>query len=329
MWRPANAMRQSGDPMDLEHQQFFFYLDGRTVATPAFRIMLWCDGSWRDPENNQGLQAIFDLFARRWKGSIRSLTQVDIDGRWRTQPAGPDSVEHARALIAAPSSGVDRGVRLSGWIDAPHFIEAAPCLRASDVGPLACLSLELPHDAEDLVEITDLVSDIVGGMALRCGLAGYGFFLPNYLDSLGFAFPMGMLRNPPAIEITLRGASECLINCTDADGDLAAVLPDLGWRVLMGPPFKEYMAGLLQENKRCGQVDIRQHEQAISLTAGNAPIWGGIAQGEDISPYQALAKLLKPLRMPEQIAQRHMFVSCDSSPDQPDRLRAYLRRFDP
>ncbi|TRW98281.1 hypothetical protein FNJ84_05745 [Paracoccus sp. M683] len=333
MFKPALTQNVLAGAADRPAASDYFYLEGRTIATPVFRILLWCDGHWRDRANRQAMLGVFDLFCLRWSGQFHSLTRASADQPPRTCPNTDASLAALRAELAAGTARMDSGIRLAGWTDSPHFIESAPCLRLGELGDLAFLALELPPDADDLVDFTDQVTEFASAMSLRCGVAGFGYFLPDYLESLVFALPMAMARTNAAIEVTPRCVAFCIMpqalatQDVDEDPPVAVGLADIGWRTLIGAGFRDRLPDLSMLAKG-GDVAVDRRGELVVVTAGDRPVWGRVLPQEDIAPYQRVAKALGPLRISPRLAQRHLFGGDNGDPERNDRVQAYLNRLD-
>lgn len=325
MLKPAPPAHRRTDPADLSQTDCYLYLDGRTVASPVFRILLWCDGGWHDPDNRAGLLALFDLFIGQWGAAIRSVTSAYGGGRQRTAPVSAARLQDIRQMVAGDEKALDQGLRLAGWLDEPHHLEAAPCLRMGAVDGRAYLALELPQHTSDLIAMVDQVTQVAAGMSLHCGLAGYGFFLPDYLESLSFAFPMGMFRRVAAIELSPSAAAAALGAAAQEGRGNGPVLPDIGWRTMLGPALSSLLPDPPPSNDLVG---LSRQGCLRIVTAGPMPVWGHVASGEDLAPYRQVARLLRPLRMPSRIAERHLFGPERDDPERAARVRAYLGRFD-
>lgn len=318
---------QFGDPQRAD----YFYFDGRTIASPAFRILVWCNGSWGDPGNCDAVAAIADLFLDRWTPQIRHVTFRTEGGRLKTVPASDQTMATARRAIASAADGDDvLDLRLAGWIDAPHFIEASPCLRIGESAGLAYLTLELPHDMTDLVAFADLACQAIEGMSLHCAVAGFGYFMPDYMETLLFACPMMMQRNSTAIEVTPRAVAACLSapGCRDAAGG-APLIADIGWRTMLGPAFLRAEPDLASPGLIGCDVELRCHNEITSITVGSQPDWGRVDEGGQTDAFHRVADLLRPFRIPLRIAQAHLFGAPTDDPERGDRIRGYLGRFDP
>lgn len=310
----------------------YLFLDGRTIATPAFRYLIWCDGGWSEPGNRRAMLAILDQFLDRWGHQITSLTRPGQDGRPRSVPADDRLMAALRDHLAAPGAVDDWPIGLAGWIDDPHHIAAAPSLRLYQIGGLAVLALDLPADAPDLVEFAGRVTDQVAHMALRCGVAGFGFFLPPYLHSLVFALPMTTARLTAAIEITPEGGADCVRHDIAVRDDDAVPgqpgLADIGWLTLIGAPFLGRLPDLAPL-ERVQDVGLTwQGRDQLIIAAGPKPVWGRQAESEDINPYRQIARHLRPLMISTRLAERHLFGGDTGDPERLTRVRDYLRRFD-
>lgn len=310
----------------------FLFLDGRTIASASFRMLIWCAGHWSDPVNRQPLLAVFDLFRDRWGTAIHSLTQPDSTGRSRSAPVSAGGIAALREGLGTASGLARLPVRLACWIDEPHHLEVPPCLRLESLGGTAVLAIELPPDAPDLMEFADQVTRQALRMGLCCGIMGFGFFLPSYLESLLFALPMTTSHLTAAIEIAPLQAASCIRPDGGArDGDdrpYPPGLPDIGWRTLIGPPFKARLPDLAGLCAAPG-ITVRRQEDRTVITAGEAPVWGRAQQ--DGPPLQALrlvAQSLRPLRVAPRLAEHRLFGDDTGDPDRIERVRAYLHRFD-
>lgn len=326
----------------------YLYLDGRTIASPALRVLAWFDSDVADEVLDRGLTEVLDLFLARFGRDLRSLTRSRNGRVPKAEIVTPDLLAAARDSLVGRKPGKKRSMRMGGWIEAPHFIEAAPYLRLDSAAGLVMLELALPHEASDLIEIADHLTRIFATMPLRCGVMGLGFFMPVYLESLIFALPMTTRHLLAAIEITLDGPVPA-IRPHDPHGRKAAgrdgmihddaepgagqhsdgvpVLADIGWRTLLGAPLMMHLPdlSLLEET---AEITVQRHPDMVAITAGPCPIWGSTTMGEEITAYIKVAQALRPLRMSRRAAENGLFGGNDDDPVRFERICAYLGRFD-
>ncbi|AUH32138.1 hypothetical protein [Paracoccus tegillarcae] len=319
----------SAEPILNTEREEFLYFDGRTIASPAFRILVWCEGSWRDPGNRDSLWAISDLFFERWGAQLRNATFRTEAGLHKTLPVSDHVLNAAREALSGGKSDEPLDLRLAGWIDAPHFIESTPCLRVGESHGLAYLALELPHEAADLTQFSEQASQIIEAMALRCAVVGYGCFLPDYMESLMFNCPAMMQRKPAAIEVSPRGAAACLNPAVRAKAeDRPPHIADIGWRTMLGPVFQDTLPDLSQlQSLGCG-ISVSRRNGVTSITAGAEPGWGRVGADAELLAYRRIAEILSPFQIPLRLAQSHLFGAPTDDPEREARVRSYLRRFE-
>lgn len=64
------------------------------------------------------------------------------------------------------------------------------------------------------------------------------------------------------------------------------------------------------------------------ITAGPSPVFGDVDKEEDIAPYRTVAKALKPVCYSVEVAVRKLFGNQAYTPEDRDRVEAYLARFE-
>lgn len=353
MLRPKLAQLEAGSVHPGVPGGDYLFLDGRTIASPALRVLAWFDLGVADGALNGGVLQIMDMFLARFGRDLHSLTRPRNGHVAKASLATPKRLAAARCAVHSTRPGDGLSLRMGGWIDAPHFIEAAPYLRLDCASGLMMLELALPHEAPDLIDFVDQLTAIIATMPLRCGLMGLGFFMPVYLESLIFALPMTTSHLLAAIEITLDGPVPAIrphdphgrkaagrdgmihgdADTGADDGGLSAapdgapVLADIGWRTLLGAPFMAHLPDL-SALEQAADILVAHYPDMLSITAGEVPIWGAAIMGEEITSYARVAQVLRPLRMCRRAAEHGLFGGNDDDPARFERICAYLARFD-
>lgn len=302
-------------------------------AQPAFRTLLYCDGSLNDPENAAGVTALFDTIVAYFGEQIAWVAVADHRREMDPQEKSEAALADARAWINTPDKRFPATCRMNG--DWSEEIEAVtvPHFRVDEYDFLM-VELSVPHDAADrLPGFAEAVTAAAKTMPVICGVMGFGFYVPVANESLILAMPKAYARYRTAIEFMLDGPESGLriedggFPWDEYEG-LEPGIADIGWRTFVGAEYLPRLPDLADELKDAPGVTLEQRDGLAVITAGAAPIWGDVNMGEDIAPYRAVAAALRPVRFPIEVAEGTLFGDLSDSPDGMDRLEGYLSRYD-
>lgn len=319
----------------------------RVIAVPAFRTLAWVDGTLADDATRAEALSLFDLFVSRCSGGS------GFDG------SGPDSLgPDSLARMHLASDKVDQRIKkwsadaARDWIDAaranPMTMQAHGAAdEVTDIAGPPQIRIE-QRNGQLKIEVTlspvrvdtalaDDLARCLTGMPLLCGLQSLGFYLPSALRSLARHLPQSFPRYRAAVELVIDD-DHGLRRLETARGqpvgayadfpDALGGLPDLGWRTFVGAPYRSRLAPLAATEFH-GAVTVEDRAGILTLTAGAAPVWGDVNDGEDIGAYQSIAAYLRPVMVDLRVARRSMFGGKETSVDDRETLERYLTRLLP
>jgi len=311
------------------------------IAQPSFRILLYYDGSLNDPVNAKGVVSLFDLFIETYGEEAAWIAIANHDSRRLTpKKLTEKQIEKARAWLSARDKRWPSTCRVVGPLDDETGNIVVPAFRADEYR-VNFLDMSVPPDLDRSVLFADAATEIIREMPVISCVMGFGFYLPQALESLAHWMPRGFERYRTAIEFMVDGATMGIRKTSegykwdespklepDGPADLQPGIPDIGWRTIVGAEFLDRLPGLRSALAATPDVSVRStHEMAV-ITAGEKPIWGDVGAGEDISDYRAVAKALAPVRYPLDVAYGSLFGNQYYDSEGRERIRAYLSRFD-
>jgi len=306
---------------------------GEPIAQPAFRTLAFLDGPQDAPAIAAGMAQIFDLF---WQHHGEAVDLVaDTIGTNKGQPREINArrLEAARSWIAAPV-GAGHAVTLRMTAEATEAFPGPnpPWFRLEQrYRDMTLLEMSVPPGAPGEMEFADGVAEVLKTLPMVCAVQGYGFFLPNAFINFSDALPRAAARYRAAILITpdmaVRGLREGHSLGLWPEGTEPG-MADIGWRSFVGTDFLPRLPGLA-DAPFPAEVRLEMAPTCAVLTAGEAPIWGDVNAGEDVSAYRAVAAALAPVRYPASQALDEYFqgVTLDDG-ERTDAILAYLARLD-
>ncbi|RFP89805.1 DUF3396 domain-containing protein [Rhodobacteraceae bacterium 63075] len=312
----------------------------KKVAQPAFRVLLYCDGSLNDPENAKGVLALFNLFLEAYGEEAAWIAIADHERKLRPKKLSTKRIEDARSWLATPNKSWPATCRVVGPLsDETHNI-VVPAFRVDEYR-MMYLDISVPDDLARALPFAEAATEIIQEMPVIACVMGFGFYLPQALESLASWLPRGFERYRTAIEFMVHGATMGIRKTEegyrwdespkldpDAPADLQPGVPDIGWRTIVGAEFLDRLPNLKNALGTKPEVSVEEAPKMTTITTGEEPIWGDIVSGEDISAYQAVAQALAPVRYPTDIAYGSLFGNQYYEPEGRARIRAYLSRFD-
>lgn len=308
------------------------FYEGRAMATPGFRIMLWLDTSVSDQDGlAQGVR-LLDAFLADYAAQVSLLMQGGRRKSGKPTHATPQTIAKAREWLATPPHKFPTTLRLTNYAADPLHIATAPYFRIEEGRGMIMVEFMLAQDDPNIVPFADRITALAADMPVICGVMGMGFLLPENLSSLYGRLPVATPRYRTAIQFNLTGPVAGIRRHRShfnyaAHPGVDEGIADIGWRTLIGTPFMARLPDLapLEGDPR---IDIQRKGNMVAITAGPAPIWGDVNRAEDISAYALVARALRGIRMHEKVARQTLFMGCDGNPDLTDRVTAYLHRFE-
>ncbi|AXC49219.1 DUF3396 domain-containing protein [Paracoccus suum] len=303
--------------------------EGEPFAGPAFKTLAWIEGSLADPSMVERLVPLFDLYVERFGEVSLYLMQGGRGKKGRPTKATAKALAAAREWLLTPPHSFPTTLRMLTYDEdqdltiAPHF-----CLEEG-VG-MVMVEFDQGPEGPDLA-LADQVVEMLSVLPMICGVVGYGFYLPENLDSLIFNLPQTTARYRCAIEIQLSGPDggirkERSFFPFDRYPNVESGIADIGWQTLIGPSFLDRIPDLGDLAEVPG-VTVEKRGNTVIIKAGPAPIWGDVKRGEDISAYREIARVLADVRYPFEVARGSLFGDAIGDAEYLDRVAAYLTRF--
>lgn len=296
------------------------------MAVPAFRILAIIEGDLADKRSQSSYAAIYRQFETDY-GEAANVTSYHFDKhkgviKWMK----PDLLEEGRKFFERPKAKYSDGLRRYGLLPAEFDNPALPYFGIENQKSATALEIALPTDATANKVFADKVLSELEATPLICGVMGFGFFLPPYKSSLAFMLGQASQRYRAALEIR----ADMVIEGIRREGsfhrwkaDEKPGIADIGWRTLIGNEFLARLPGSFGAVDNTEGVNVHKGANFTTVTAGSEPIWGDLNAQEDLAAYKAVAAFLKPIRFPASCGHNFMFGG-----DHPDRVDAYLARFD-
>jgi len=309
----------------------YIFREDNKIAQPAFRVLLYCDGSLNDSANAAGVTKLFDLFLKHYGTEAAWLAIADEARPMRPKPLDAAGVADARQWLNTPDKKFPATCRMVGPISDDTANVTVPAFRVDEYR-VVFLDMSVPDDPDRAVSFADTATPIIREMPVIASIMGMGFYLPVALESLKNFLPRAFVRYRTAIEFTVDSATMGIRKTEegfrwDDNKGVEPGIPDIGWRTIIGP---EFISRLPELDSLSGARDVaydRTGDVAV-MTAGPAPVFGDIDRGEDIAPYRAVARALKPVRYPVEVAVGSLFGNQKYDLEGRDRVAAYLNRFD-
>jgi len=311
------------------------------IAQPSFRILFYYDGSLNDPANAKAVVPLFDLFIETYGEEAAWIAIANYNSRRLTpQKLTIMQIEKARAWLSARDKLWPSTCRVVGPLNDETGNIVVPAFRADEYR-VNFLDMSVPHDLDRSVFFANGATEIIREMPVIACVMGFGFYLPQALESLADWTPRGFERYRTAIEFMVDGATMGLRKTSegyrwdkspelepDAPADLQPGIPDIGWRTIIGAEFVDRLPDMKSALANVPDVSVHSTPEMVVITAGEQPIWGDVGAGEDISAYRAVARALAPVRHPLDVAYGSLFGNQYYDPEGRARIRTYLSRFD-
>ncbi|MBY5931935.1 hypothetical protein KUV51_02885 [Tateyamaria omphalii] len=278
---------------------------------------------------------LLDLFTARYDADIRFIGQQKSLAT-KGMPYTSCSQQKLNTLRnKIESTGLSgHSFRLCGTDETPLKAQFLPMLHMTCSGrvvddveyPFYHIDLAVaPSEATDMSFLSE-VDRILRCLPIRAGFEGYSFAKPPAHGNSISRLPPAFLRFRTVTIADWLMPLEMLYHSKSAEfylGKYTPGLPDVGWRTRVGGEF----AARLGKRPDHPAVRVEQAGETKIVTAGDAPIWGDINAGDDISAYRAAAAYLAPA-----MASRHVRIKRAPSYDAHDAQRrelgeAYLDRF--
>jgi hypothetical protein len=306
--------------------------DDEPTAEPAFRTLLYLQGSLNDARIGEGLAALFDVFLDTYRERLWGLAVRDVGIKRTRRSINAVSIALAHTWLASTTKVEASSLRLNAAPDEIFNAPRIPHLRFEEGSGMAFVELAGPPDADHAQRFAERATPIIASLPLFCGVMGFGFHMPAGLDSRGFILPARTARYRTAIEILLRNPA---IGLTREGSPfrfarhphVSPGIADIGWRTFVGQSFLGRLPDLDHASREPGVVVDGFPDLAI-LTAGPQPIWGDVEAAEDISAYRSVARALAPVQMAREIMLKGYFNGPEGIPEAEARLDAYRARFE-
>lgn len=301
------------------------------IAQPAFRVLLYCDGSLNDPANGAGVTRLFDLFLEHYGAEAAWLAIADEARPMRPKPLDAAGIADARHWLNTPDKSFPATCRIVGPISEESANVTVPAFRVDEYRVMF-LDMSVPADADRAVSFAQAATEVIRDMPVIASIMGMGFYLPVALESLKDYLPRAFVRYRAAIEFTVDSATMGIRKTGegfdwDENEGVEPGIPDIGWRTIIGPDFTSRLPDLDALYGAPGVAYERTDDIAV-ITAGPSPVFGDVDKGEDIAPYRTVAKALKPVRYPVEVAVGTLFGNQAYTPEGRDRVEAYLARLE-
>ncbi|WP_144640204.1 type VI immunity family protein [Bordetella genomosp. 13] len=300
-------------------------------AVPAFRIIALLDGEISDEANRGALAQAYQHFEEAWGAAAYMASYRFGKHRGKIRKLNTGLVAQGRAFFEQAATEYGDGLRRYGYVLSEFEDPALPYFGVEQRSGMAFFEIDLPAEHAHNVAFANLITDLLLGAKLICGVMGMGFFLPPHKSSLEFELAQQLDRYPAAIHISpamvmdgVRRENSMHRWAADEQPGIA----DIGWRTLIGWPFFGRVTHGLAALEREVGVSTRCGNKAIAVTAGAEPVWGDASKHESISAYRAVARHLAPIRFPRGCARCFMFGgNANDDARAAERLDAYLGRF--
>nr|WP_294784218.1 type VI immunity family protein [uncultured Flavobacterium sp.] len=177
--------------------------------------------------------------------------------------------------------------------------------------PHSTVRINLPlswYSENGLQGLEQLLQESLASYALTSGYIGYGFSWTDYYEyQVAYRFSQWLQNHPGFMHPSLAHRIASYYG-----------LPDIGWITLLGLDFVEKMGGesnLKKSLDSIPQVNLHNYPNGtIGIRLGDAPRIGDVQNGDTMEEYQALGKILAPLRDTEPMTKN---VSVDGLSYQP------------
>jgi hypothetical protein len=309
----------------------YILCDNEKIAQPAFRTLLYCDGSLNDPENARGVTALFDALLQHFGKDLAWVAIGDAKHKLRPKEKSDKVLADARKWINTPDKSFPATLRMLGEVSDETDNITVPAFRVDEYR-MMMLDISVPDDPARIGPFAEAVTAIIKEMPVISAVMGMGFYLPVALGSLNRWMPRAYPRYRAAIEFSVEGATMGQRKTEegfrwDKNPDVQPGICDISWRTFVGAEFFPRLPNLDAVAGAAGVTLDRDNTMAV-LTAGPAPIWGDVNSGEDIGPYKAVAAALAPVRYPLLPALGTLFGNQDDDPDGINHVKSYLARYD-
>jgi len=102
------------------------------IAQPAFRVLLYCDGSLNDPANAAGVTRLFDLFLEHYGAEAAWLAIADEARPMRPKPLDAAGIADARHWLNTPDKSFPATCRIVGPISEESGNVTVPAFRVDE-----------------------------------------------------------------------------------------------------------------------------------------------------------------------------------------------------
>ena len=307
------------------------FYEGSPCAPPAFRTLLYLDGSLNDETNAAGVTRLFDLFFAHYGEEAAWIAVADHERKMRPRKLTEARVDDARGWINTPNKSFPATCRVAGPLDDDLGAVTVPAFRVDEYR-VPFVDLSVPDDLDRALRFAEQVTAVIRDLPVIAGVMGLGFYLPVALDSLAWFLPRTGQRYRAAIRPTVDGGTMGVRRTGEGfrwheHPDVHPGLPDIGWRTIAGVDFLDRLGDLSALDER-DDVEVERRPTMTLVTAGDHPVWGDVDRGDDLAPYRAVARALAPVRYPYEVAIGSLFGDQEFDPAGPEHVRAYLLRFD-
>ena len=315
------------------------------TAPPAFRVLVVCEGVFgRDRRQREAARAIHEAF-ESGHGRAAPMAAINLSGRAKggIKKAGPATMAKLHAFFdgdPAPGVGVRRYGPVLEVADEPWL----PFFGIEQSGGSFDIEIAVPPEPQP--ELAEVVGAALPDLGVACAVMGYGFWFPPRLSSLVAHIGRKAEEWPAAIAVDAATARAVAIEDFGRGlrgGDLVrwwkgpTGLADIGWRTVIGEPFRERLPDLSGLAARDGITVV--DGPVVTITAAPEPVWGWAARSDQpdgdgpngaalLENHRAVSRALRPVRAQGHEAARANFRSAASHGDEPTECQRYFDRLD-
>jgi hypothetical protein len=267
--------------------------EGMVICEPCLTISLFSDLDLR-PAGSPSVSGPYDAFVRRFKNSLafcrldgnqmhfKAITSELLEKMPREM--SDDRRRKKGGITAELNSGRARRERLAPALDFNYTHIGAPHTAIRIYLPLEWFS------ANSNEGLFGFLLELLADFPLQAGYIGYSFLYNDNFESDTEPYFFSWLRRHPGI---LEPAFSHSIVSQHG-------LTDLGWVTLLGESFVDRLGGAEFLRRATAHIEGVRYldlpSGGFGIQLGDKPRLGDVANGDTMPDYQALGKVLAPLR---------------------------------
>lgn len=299
--------------------------DGMVICEPCLTISLFSDLDLR-PAGSPSVIGPYDAFIRHFKSD---LTFCRLDGnQMHFKAISAESLEKLPhdmsddrrrkkgGVTAELNSGRTRRERLSPALDFDYTHIGTPHTAMRMYLPLKWFA------EKSTGGLSSFLSESLAEFPLQAGYVGYSFLYNDNFESDTEPHFFSWLRRHPGI---LEPAFSHSIVSQHG-------LTDLGWMTLLGKSFVDQLGGAESLRRATADIEgVRYFDLpcgGFGIQLGDQPRLGDMVNGDTMSDYQSLGKVLAPLRN-RQALHKGMAVAGFDDNEYPGLREKWIDRFFP